>query len=452
MKRISLKMKLTLLYTLLMSGVVVILLALLFSLSSRQILSSVQARLRQQVYDAAGDVEFEDGTLDFDSDFDDMEGGVFLSAYASDGTWLYGRVPSGFNNTLAFADGSLRERNDNGRAFYVMDLYIPIDGYGNIYIRGIASGTEAEQDIYIIRSAALILLPLMVLLTAVLSYFMTRHTLKPVSRITRTVQQIRRENDLSKRIRLGEGKDEIYQMAQTFDAMLDQVEAGMKREQQFTSDVSHELRTPIASMMLQCEELLDAPDLDEKTRSGVAFLDQKVRYLARMIAQLLLLSRADQGRQTLQWETVDFSEMADMVALEAQDMAQEKQIRVHADIQPGIYVTGDETLLIRVWMNLLENAVRYGKEKGQIHLRLFSEGGLAIGSVKDDGIGIAKDDLPRIWERFYQADAARSQSDSSGLGLSMVRWIVNAHNGSIRVESTPGKGSCFTFKIPLKPQ
>lgn len=449
MKKISLKMKLTLLYTLLMSGVVVIILILLFSLSSRQILSSVQSRLRNRVYSASDDIEYDNGRLDFDSDLDDTEWGIYLSVYQEDGTYLYGRTPTGFSNTMAFSDNALRTFRQGNTTYYVLDLYTYVKDYGNVYIRGVASGTDAEEDMIIIRNAALILMPLMVLLTAALSYFMTRYTLRPVSRITETVQQICLEKDLSKRVHLGEGKDEIYQLARTFDDMLDQVETGMKREKQFTSDVSHELRTPVSAMMLQCEELLDDPDLDEKTRSGITFLDQKVRYLARMISQLLMLSRADQGRQKVQMESVDFSEMTDMVVQEAQDMAQERQIRIQADIQPGIHITGDETLLIRMWMNLLENAVRYGKDGGHVHVGLSEKDGFVIGTVEDDGIGIAPEDLPRIWERFYQADTSRSRSDSSGLGLSMVRWIINAHHGTIQAESAPGKGSRFTFKLPV---
>ena len=200
-------------------------------------------------------------------------------------------------------------------------------------------------------------------------------------------------------------------------------------------------------MMLQCEELLTDETLTPKTRKGVLFLSQKVKYLSQMISQLLMLSRADQGRQKVAMEPLNLSELTEMAVLEAEEMAAERQITVFSEIEPRIYINGDETLLIRLWMNLLENAVRYGKDGGKIKVYLSSDGGRIYASVEDNGIGIAQKDLPHIWERFYQADAARS-SGGSGLGLSMAAWIVHAHGGQIRAESREGEGSRFSFEFP----
>lgn len=448
MRKLSLKMKLTLLYTALMMAVICVSLGILFSLSSHQILASVQMRLRESVFEASEDVDYDDGRLEFDSDLNDLENGVYLSVYDSDGTFLYGRTPYNFSNTMAFEDGNLRSDTQNGQDYYVLDVYASVENYGNVYIRGVASATEAEASMLVIRNLALIFLPLIAVLTGVLGYFMTRRTLKPVSLMTETVQQIRREKDLSRRIDLGKGKDEIYRLAHTFDELLDQVETSLKREQQFTSDVSHELRTPVSSMMLQCEELLSRQDLDEETRQGLQFLEQKIRYLTQMISQLLLLSRADQGRQQLMLESLNFSELTEMAVLEARDMAEPKGIQIETDIQPQVTLCGDETLMIRMWMNLLENAVRYGKEQGHIFIWLHRQDNTISGGVKDDGIGISEEDLPHIWERFYQADTSRTVSSSSGLGLSMVAWIVRAHHGEIQVESRLGEGSTFSFQFP----
>lgn len=448
MKKLSLKAKLTLLYTALMTAMVCGVLLLLFSLSSWQILESVQSRLRECVIKAQDDVEFDDGELEFDSDFNDLEKGVYLSVYGSDGTFFYGRIPYGFENVMAFEEGAVRSFVQSGKNFYVMDISADIEGFGSVFIRGVASATDAEENILVFRRLSLILLPLLVILTGVLVYSMTRRALRPVGRMTDTVNKIRRDKDLSRRIGLSGGSDEIYRLAQTFDGLLEQVEESLNREKQFTSDVSHELRTPIAAMMLQCEELQSREDLAPEVREGVAFLSQKVRYLSQMISQLLLLSRADQGREQVSMERLDFSELTEMAVLEGHEMAASKDIHVEHEIEQGLYMMGDETLLIRLWMNLLENAVRYGKEKGHIRIRLWSQEEKIWGSIEDDGIGISQEDLPHIWERFYQADIARTDNDSSGLGLSMVKWIVKVHKGEIQAESRLGQGSRFKFCFP----
>lgn len=449
MRRLSLKVKLTLLYTLLMLVVVCGVLALLFSLSSQEILTGVQARLEREVANAAENIEYEDGALEFDSDMMDLEYGIYLSVYDSQGVMLYGRIPYDFDNSAVFEDGSIRRFESGDTSYFVMDMYRRIDGYGMTVVRGVTSITEAESSFRITMNLAVVLLPLLVLLMAALGYFMTGRTLRPVKRITETVRKIQRDKDLSRRIQLGEGRDEIYRMAATFDELLAQIENSLKREQQFTSDVSHELRTPVAAMLLQCEDLLEQKDLSRESREGLQMIRNKLRYLSQMISQLLELSRADQGREKLSMESLDFSELALMAAEAVQERAQEKEITVYHQIQPDIRMVGDETLLIRLWMNLLNNAVNYGKVGGHIWITLKKDGGAVCCSVRDDGIGISQENLPKIWERFFQADPSRTSQESSGLGLSMVRWIVKAHGGQIRVISRLGEGTEFSFCFPL---
>ena len=449
MRRLSLKVKLTLLYTLLMMAMVCGILALLFSLSSQEVLTGVQARLEQEVANTVDNIEYEDGSLEFDSDIMDLEYGIYLSVYDAQGVMLYGRIPYDFDNSVTFEDGSIRRFQTETVSYYVMDMYCRVDGYGMLVIRGVTSITEAESSFRITIRLAVVLLPLLVVLTAVMGYFMTGRTLRPVKRITETVRKIQKDGDLSRRICLGSGRDEIYRMAATFDELLEQVESGLKREQQFTSDVSHELRTPVAAMLLQCEDLLRDPALDGEAREGLQMLRRKLRYLSQMISQLLLLSRADQGREKLSMEVLNFSELAQMAAETAREQAEEKEITVLAAIQPDIFIFGDETLLIRFWMNLLNNAVSYGRQNGHIWIDLKKENGAVWGSVRDDGIGISQEDLPRIWERFFQADPSRTSQESSGLGLSMVQWIVKAHRGSIQVQSRLGEGREFVFRFPL---
>lgn len=453
MKRLSLKMKLTILYTALMTTVVCGVLAILLSINNHEILTSVQSRLEEKVAETTEDIEYRNGALEFDSDILELEHGIYISVYASNGTLLYGKIPYAFDNTAIFEDGSIRRiLGEDGTQFYLMDMFYQVPGYGTVDIRGVTSITDAEENFVITVRLAMIFLPLLVVLTACMGFYITGRTLRPVGQITDTVRSIQKDKDLSRRINLGNGKDEIYRMAATFDDLLESVEKSLKREQQFTSDVAHELRTPISTMLLQCEDLLAQEHLDEETREGVQVLYQKTKHLSQMTSQLLLLSRADQGRAKVEKEMIDFSELTQMAADEISVTAQEKHIALQTDIQPEIFMMGDETLLIRMWMNLLHNAVKYGKKNGHIWLSLRKWGNEIQAEIRDDGIGIEEKDLLHIWERFYQADQARTQTDSAGLGLSMVQWIVKEHGGTIQVNSKVGEGTSFYISLPQAKQ
>lgn len=165
---------------------------------------------------------------------------------------------------MTFQDGLVRRQKAEQVEYYVLDMSYAPEENMNLMVRGIISITDAEESFRITLRLALICLPLLVILTAVLGYFMTRRTLRPVAHITETVRTIQEEEDLSRRINLGEGRDEIYRLAATFDKMLGQIEDSMKREKQFTSDVSHELRTPLSVILMQCDSLLSHDSLPDE--------------------------------------------------------------------------------------------------------------------------------------------------------------------------------------------
>lgn len=453
MRHFSLKTKLTALYTLLMTSVVCMIFAILFSFSNNEILTGVGSQLEERVADALDEIQYDGEHLEIDSDFLELENGIYLSLYGTDGSFLYGKIPYGFDNSAPFEDGNVRKVKNGDTQYYILDRIFQISGYGVVDIRGVASITAAEKSFLLTVRLSLILLPLIVIITAILGYFMTKRTLRPVDQMTRTVQAIQTDGDLSRRVSLGKGNDEIYRLASTFDNMLAQIEDSMLRERQFTSDVAHELRTPLSTMTLLCDDLLTHEPLDPSVQDELLLLQKKISGLSHMVSQLLMLSRVDQGRAKLDSESLNLSELAQMACEEAKEYASKKQITVEYQIAPQLYMVGDETLLIRFFMNLLNNAVSYGKENGHIWVTLQQDTEaphLIKGSVKDDGIGIREDDLPHIWERFYQADPSRTESENSGLGLSMVDWIVKAHHGKITVESTFGEESIFTFCFPTQ--
>lgn len=449
MKRWSIKLKLTCLYGGFMILLIVAALAILFSLSNQEVLSSVQSDLREQVQGSVEELEAEGGYLEVDSDFYNMENGVYLSVYSEDGTFLYGRIPTGFGGQPDFENDSLRTVREGQETFYVFDMEHRIQGYGSVYIRGITSVTRAENSFTVTLRFALILLPALAVVMILLSYQFVRRTLLPVRRITDTVKEIREEADLSRRVDLPDGRDEIYHLADTFDQLLSELQEAFARERQFTSDVSHELRTPAAVILLQSEELLSDPSLSEPQREQLEAIRKKAGDMSAMISQLLLLSRADQGRQVLQKEPLDISELTMMTAEEQQLLADEKHISIVTDIEPGIVMEADESFFIRLLVNLISNSISYGREGGTTKVSLHREEKAAVLSVADDGQGMEEKDLPRIWDRFYRADASRSDAGHSGLGLSIVKWIAGEHGGEVAVESEKGRGSTFTCRFPL---
>lgn len=463
MKRLSLKVKLTLLYTFFMVLVTCAALAILFSLSSREILSSTQSRLERRVQDSADSIRLRGGELKLDSDFYSVTGDVYLSLYDEDMYFLYGKVPYGFDSRPAFEDGRTRRITQGSTDWYVYDMSFRLAEDYTVYIRGITSVTEAEASFTVTLRFALILLPALVAVTALIGYRFTRRTLLPVKKITETVNKIRADADLSRRIGITgkesemkkRPKDEIYALADTFDGMLSELEEVFQREKQFTSDVSHELRTPVSVILAQCGACLADESLTAGQREQLLVIRKKVQNMSDMISQLLFLSRADQGRLPLNKEYLNLSELTEMTAEEQACLAAEsgKKITINTKIEPDVYAFADETLYIRMLVNLLSNAVSYGGENAHVTVSLECRDGVVTGCVEDDGPGIGEEHLERVWERFYRADSSRtgnSGDNHSGLGLSMVRWIAEAHGGYAKVQSRPGRGSAFTFVFPAE--
>lgn len=454
MRKLSLKAKLTLLYTACMLFVIGVIFILLFSISNKEVLASAQMRLKERVQESIEEIDWEDGRMEIDSDFYQIEDNVYLSLYDEKGSFLYGKLPNGFPNELMLSNDEIRKMEGDKKEWYVYDLQLQLRE-NHFYIRGITSVTDAEESFLITIRIALILLPLTVLLVGILVYRITRQTLLPVKTITETVQEIRQDADLSRRVNFNkegeeEKRDEIVSLSRTFNEMLEQLEKVFEREKQFTSDVSHELRTPVSVILAQCEACLTDENLNAEQHRQIELIQKKARTVAELISHLLMLSRADQGKIRLYLERVNVSELLEMIVEEQRIFAKERQMKIRMEIEPGLYIEVDETLYIRMMDNLISNAISYGKEGGTITVTLRREKEGLCGTVQDDGIGIAKEHLPHIWERFYRVDKSRTDGNHSGLGLSMVKWIVEEHRGEITVESKEGEGTIFTYVFPVK--
>lgn len=453
MKRLTIKARVTLWYTLFMMMLTAVVLFLLLFIGERQIDAAVRERLETVLADNRSEVEYdeEDG-LEIDEDLVTFQDGLYCLLYDGEGNHLRGTLPSGVtaSQTPAFRDGEMQQVEIGAAKWVLIDSYITLEGEMGVWMRGMISRSEAEAGLGVILDLARWMLPLFAVLIALGGYYITYRAFAPVEQIRKTVEEITDGDDLSRRIRLGEGRDELHQLADTFDGMLDRIQAAFEREKQFTSDASHELRTPISVIVTQAEYALrhDNPSGDLRERLQVILHNS--RKMSGMLSQLLTLARADQGRVEIQKEPVDISELAEIVAEELREKARERNIQIYTDCQMGLCMEGDETLLMRCLINLLQNAISYGKDGGSIWLSLVSKENKIQGYIRDDGIGILPEHLPKIWERFYQVDPGRAsrENGSSGLGLSMVKWIVEVHGGSITAESRYGEGTTFHFGFP----
>lgn len=452
MTKLSIKAKVTLWYALLMISVIGLVLAVIFYVGNTVLTSSIESRLFEVVEDSLQEIGYDEGDFEVEKENWMIEEGVYLSFYTTDGHFIDGNTAPNFTYNVAFSAGEIQTVSIAGRGWAVYDRLIYIDGYGNAWIRGIASFSEAESTIQTMVNVSLIILPFMVIIAIVGGYFITRKAFSPVRKITDSAESITDGNELSRRINLGKGKDEIYTLASTFDRMFDRLESSFETEKQFTSDVSHELRTPIAVIISQCEYALESAESEQELLGALKVIMGQSQKMSRLIAQLLFLSRSDRKTQPLTIEEVNMSALTEVVIEEQKILADKKNITIHQEIEPDLILQADETMIMSMLINLIANAIKYGKQDGYVFVQLRETGNQIEGVIRDNGIGISESDQSKIWTRFYQVDTARTSEKEGGigLGLAMVKWIIESHKGTISLESALSKGSTFTFVLPKK--
>lgn len=452
MTKLSIKAKVTLWYALLMISVIGLVLAVIFYVGNTVLTSSIESRLFEVVEDSLQEIGYDEGDFEVEEENWMIEEGVYLSFYTTDGHFIDGNTAPNFTYNVAFSAGEIQTVSIAGRGWAVYDRLIYIDGYGNAWIRGIASFSEAESTIQTMVNVSLIILPFMVIIAIVGGYFITRKAFSPVRKITDSAESITDGNELSRRINLGKGKDEIYTLASTFDRMFDRLESSFETEKQFTSDVSHELRTPIAVIISQCEYALESAESEQELLGALKVIMGQSQKMSRLIAQLLFLSRSDRKTQPLTIEEVNMSALTEVVIEEQKILADKKNITIHQEIEPDLILQADETMIMSMLINLIANAIKYGKQDGYVFVQLRETGDQIEGVIRDNGIGISESDQSKIWTRFYQVDTARTSEKEGGigLGLAMVKWIIESHKGTISLESALSKGSIFTFVLPKR--
>jgi heavy metal sensor kinase len=379
-------------------------------------------------------------------------GAIFQVAQA-DGTWLFRSprfprtqepLPSPSGSGVSFLTTNLESQQ-----YRIAQTNTRIDG--QLFHISAAVPTEPfDQALDRFRLIEKRFLPLLVILASMLGYWLSGRALAPVNRIIESTEQIGLQN-LSHRLEVPETADELQRLTVTLNAMLERIESSVKSIRQFTANASHDLRTPLSLIRTHAELAL------RRTRTPIEYCESLTRILnlseetTGLVETLLALARADAGASNLRMEDLDLTPVLDRMAQQVAVLAQSKGLlfSFHPCDVP-LCLQGDAATLETLLRAVLDNAVKYTPNGGSVHLRAFQRSGDVLVEIRDTGMGIAADDLPRIFDRFYRADQSRSRAVAgSGLGLSIARWIAEMHKGRIEVESQLGAGSLFRIVLPM---
>lgn len=426
-----------------------IIMSIILSFSDEMINSASKDTAESVVRLNANELEYDDGELETD-DINFYEDGVYIVLYTESGTIIEGTYPNGYTEEVQLISNELTEvTSQDGTRYYVYDYLSPVEDLKTmIWVRGIMPVDDLTNYFGVIAKSALFILPVFIILTASGCYLIAKKTFRPLDQIVATAENIRRSEDLSLRINLQSGSTEVVRLSNAFDNLFKRLEQSFITEKQFSQNISHELRTPTAVILAQCEYALsDCADLEDK-EEALEVVQKQANKMSKLTSDLLQLVRMEQGIDKMETSLVDLSELITIVCEEKETIIP-KTMFIETYITDNITIIGNQTMLIRLVTNLINNAIRYGKENGTVKVYLEKLNDEVILKVEDNGIGIDNKHLDKIWNRFYQVDSARTANTSAsmGLGLSMVAEIVKAHGAKVSVQSVLNQGSVFTVKF-----
>lgn len=457
----SVRLRLTLWYVLLLAVILAVFSAGVYLALRRSLYDNLDESIEARAEVLLPVVSYEDGRPTFD-DADvpgDPEGEQFARVFDSSGVVTFDN--SAASDTAPIDDGAVSAALGGRSTTHRIDAgdqplrlrTVPITRGSGFEIVGALEVGLSEEDV---RETLRILLlviavayPLTLVVASAGGVFLAGRALSPIDRLTRLARTITAQ-DLSRRLELDLPDDEVGRLGRTFDEMIARLDGAFRRQRQFTADASHELRTPLTAIKGQTEVALQRERDPPEYREVLNSINGEVDRMIRLVGSLLTLARADAGQIPLVREPVDLGDAVAGAVDHIRPAATEKGVSLKIDAGPEVKIPADEDLLLQLWLNLLDNAVKYTPTGGEVTVRWDLDGQHAAVRIADTGIGIPSEQLLRIFDRFYRIDPARSRAEGgAGLGLSISRWIAEAHGGSIEVASEPDAGSTFTVRLPL---
>jgi two-component system, OmpR family, heavy metal sensor histidine kinase CusS len=370
------------------------------------------------------------------------DGTLFFPAVTTDKAWA-------FSDSAHCQQREFRLVKLDGSPIMAMCHAIAINGMNvHLYLGG---SLDEEFDILrIYRNALLFLLPGLLILSSFCGYFLSRRAMEPVDRMTKAAIGIGIGN-LSARLPVPAAKDEVQQLAEAWNQLLGRLEAAVSRLSHFSADVSHDLRTSITVMLATAQLSLNRRHTEQEYRDDLNRIVIECRSASTLLDALLSLARSENFIHEVSFQRIDLCELVVSGCRRVEDLAEAGGILLDWDVPAEpVFIEGDKVLMQRLLGILLDNAIKYTPEHGEIRAEVASSAGEAVVTVRDTGIGISRDVREQIFDRFYQADLRERKTNAGcGLGLSIARWIADAHRAEITVTSAPLEGSVFKIRFNL---
>ena len=379
--------------------------------------------------------------------FENFNDGIYYIKYNEQNEIIAGKFPKDFDIALAFSIEDINIYQVENKKFLYYDTRLQDE---DDWIRGIYPLGKVQKEIETLWNIAIALSVLFLIFVVIVGYRIIKNAFKPVKQISDTALKIKRSKDFSNRIELEDSNDdEIHKMASTFNEMLDTVEEVFIHEKQFSSDVSHELRTPITVILAQSDYALQYSDTFEEAKESLEVINRHAKRMTNLINQIMELSKLERQKE-IEKEKINLSNIVLQLLGDYKPLLESKNLNLVYNVEKDLRIQGNKIMLERVFLNILMNAVKFTKTN--IEVSLTREDKTAVLKIRDNGIGISEENKKFIWERFFQVNDSRNKEENkgSGLGLSMVKKIVDLHSATIDLESELEQGTCFTIKFNMQ--